>query len=256
MMRNYRILAVVGVIGLTALACLGGASVATPVVEPTSALQLDLEELARQTEVALNPPTATLSPTATLLPPTLTMEATATPQIMVMDSAPQGATATAAPTDARIELVWGDRYFVVQQGTPVEMPNWAHPDLGCNWMGIGGQVFDLNGSPALNMVVEAGGTLEGQPVLGLTLTGLTSVYGPGGYEIQLADHVAASVDEVWVQIKDDAGRALSEPVFLDTFTSCEQNLIILNFVEQAGPPPPATTMRIFLPLIGRGRGAP
>ncbi len=252
-MRKYRILATLGVIGLAAMACLGGAPAVAPTVEPTPALQLDLDELARQTEIALNPPTATSQPTETLLPPTATPEPTVTPQ--VISNALQAMAATETPV-ARIDLVWGDRYFVVQQGTPVEMPNWAHPDLGCNWLGIGGQVFDLNGDPALNMIMEAGGTLEGQPVLGLTLTGLTSVYGPGGYEFQLADHVVASADEVWVQIKDDAGRALSEPVFLDTFASCEQNLVILNFVEQAGPPPQGATVRIFLPLIGRGRAAP
>ena len=97
------------------------------------------------------------------------------------------------------------RYFEVQAGSPVAMPNWAHADAGCNWLGVAGQVFDLEGQPEVNLIVEAGGTLEGQPLMGLSLTGLNVPYGPGGYEIQLADHTVASTNQVWVQIKNTAG---------------------------------------------------
>ena len=39
--------------------------------------------------------------------------------------------------------------FVVQDppGEPLYIQNIHYPDLGCDWMGLGGQVFALNGAP-------------------------------------------------------------------------------------------------------------
>lgn len=186
--------------------------------------------------------------TATLALPTPVALPTLTP-VLPREAQP-AADISALPTAAALEYVWGDRYFIPQEGTPVSMPNWAHPAEGCNWLGVGGQVFDLNGEPALTLVVEAGGALNGAPVLGLSVTGITSVYGPGGYEIQLGNVPLTTSRQVWVQLKDETGRALSEPIFLDTTASCDQNLILLNFVEQPGPPP-TVEKHIYLPFIRR-----
>jgi len=136
--------------------------------------------------------------------------------------------------------------YAVQLGSPVAMTNWSHPELGCNWLGLAGQIFGLDDVPVQGIVVEAGGTLEGEIVLGLSITGVTDLYGPGSYEIQLADHAVASQKQVWVQVKGATGEALSPQILIDTYNDCEQNLILLNFVQVE---PYSVEYHIYLPLI-------
>src|SRR3990172_11681189 len=52
-----------------------------------------------------------------------------------------------------------DIRFIEQAGSPAWLPNIMHPQSGCNWMGIGGQVFDAQSVPTKNLVVEVGGKL-------------------------------------------------------------------------------------------------
>ena len=37
--------------------------------------------------------------------------------------------------------------FVLHEGDPVAIPNIAHPDLECNWMGVAGKAYNLSGAP-------------------------------------------------------------------------------------------------------------
>lgn len=124
--------------------------------------------------------------------------------------------------------------FEPQAGTPKRIENFTHPELACNWMGIGGQVFLLDGSPAMNLVVVVSGTLNGQPVDLVTLTGLSRAYGEGGFELQLADKPAASQSTLTIQLFDLEGVPLSDVVPLETSTECGQNLILINFSPIAG----------------------
>lgn len=78
--------------------------------------------------------------------------------------------------------------YTLQPGTPVAVGGFVHSDLGCNWMGVGGQVFALDSTPVKQLVVELGGTMNGQAVSQLSLTGAATQWGPGGYEFTLADH--------------------------------------------------------------------
>lgn len=96
-------------------------------------------------------------------------------------------------------------------------------------MGVAGQVFDLSGKPILNQVVVVEGSLKERPLDVLTLTGLNTAYGPGGYEIKLGNSVAASNNSIFVTLYDLSGQALSLPVIINTFEDCNRNLIVLNF---------------------------
>jgi hypothetical protein len=127
--------------------------------------------------------------------------------------------------------------------------NFVHPDAACNWMGIGGQVFGRDDKPVSGLIVEVGGTLGGEPVLLLALTGGSSVLGPGGYEITLADKTIASQQTLWLQLYDLNGAPQSEQISFDTISgegSCDKNLIIINFSE-AG----ASMLNYFFPNIFR-----
>lgn len=124
--------------------------------------------------------------------------------------------------------------FIVQTGTPVETANFLHPEAGCNWLGVGGQVFGKDEKPVTGLVVEVGGTLADSPVLFLTLTGGNTILGPGGYEITISDQPIASEGSLWVQLFDLNGIPQSEQIYFDTYAendNCEKNLIIVNFNE-------------------------
>jgi hypothetical protein len=121
--------------------------------------------------------------------------------------------------------------FQVSPGTPQSTSSAAfHPEVGCDWMGVAGQVFDLSGAPVSGQQVRIGGFLSGKVVDMLTLTGLTTSYGTAGfYEFQLAEVPTASNGSLWVQLLDQAGLAMSEKVFFKTFDTCDDNLILINF---------------------------
>jgi len=118
--------------------------------------------------------------------------------------------------------------FDKQPGSPTAIPSWLY---GCEWFGVAGQVFDVDGHPMENLIVEAGGILDNQPVLGLSLAGTVFDYGPGGYEIQLANFPVESSETIWIQLKDLDGVNLSPKVFLQTEDDCNQNTILLNFLS-------------------------
>ena len=123
--------------------------------------------------------------------------------------------------------------FVISPGTPVSTSSQVfHPEAGCDWFGVAGQVFDLSGAPVSQQQVQIGGTLAGSPVAMLSLTGLANAYGSAGfYEFNLGDKPIASNGTLWVQLLDQAGLELSEKIYFETFDSCEKNLIFVNFKQ-------------------------
>lgn len=134
--------------------------------------------------------------------------------------------------------------YSLQPGSPNWTTNFAHPEQGCNWLGIAGQVFDVHGDTVDNLLIEAGGTLDGKNVSALVISGLVPVYGPGGYEIVLADHLISSTQTIWIKVKDLAGKDLSDQVFIDTYADCERGLVVINFLSSD-----FFSNKVFLPII-------
>ncbi len=139
--------------------------------------------------------------------------------------------------------------FIVQPGTPIATRNFAHPELGCDWLGVAGQVFETSGQPVQMLVVELGGNLAGGPVDGLSLTGIAPFYGQGGYEITLNQRPLGSSQSVWVQLRDLAGNPLSDKIFIDTFNDCLRNLVLVNFIKLPEGRVPGDGTSVFLPLL-------
>ncbi len=98
-------------------------------------------------------------------------------------------------------------------------------------MGIGGQVFNLEGQAVSGLVVQVGGVLSGAEFLSLGLTGNSPALGEGGYEVKLADHPVATKDTLWVQLFDVSGNPLSKITFIETYDVCDRSFILLNFTE-------------------------
>jgi hypothetical protein len=144
------------------------------------------------------------------------------------------ATATPSPTvtiTPTATIPPGGYPFELQKGSPIAIANIYHPELACNWMGVGGQVVDMSGAPVTGLIVRLGGDLPGVkfPEVFMSLTGVALNYGRSGYEFTLANEPIASNDSLWIQLLDQAGVPISEKVFFDTYKSCDKNLIIINF---------------------------
>lgn len=122
--------------------------------------------------------------------------------------------------------------YIVQPNTPLYIQNFAHPELGCSWSGVAGQIFDRAGKPIANMVLVAEGTLDNQDIEVLGLTGLNSAYGPGGFEVVLANRTFNSTNSLALTLYDLAGTALSAPVPFSTYADCAKNLVIINFKQK------------------------
>jgi hypothetical protein len=123
--------------------------------------------------------------------------------------------------------------YQLQEGSPAYIENIHHPDRGVNWMGVGGQVFDSEGNPVERIVVVAAGTLGGEAIEVLGMTGAARQYGPGGYELQLAQRLIQSSDTMTITLFDLAGNRLSEGIAIDTFDDPARATIIVNFVATA-----------------------
>lgn len=124
--------------------------------------------------------------------------------------------------------------FALQADSPVYIQNFVHTEAGCDWLGIAGQVFGEDDSPQINLVLVVQGTL-GQTSIDMTgVTGVPEahVYGPGGYEIILADMPVETDQMLAIQVFDLNGIAQSEPVVFDTYADCDKNLVIINFQAQ------------------------
>lgn len=179
--------------------------------------------------------------------PTLMQLDTATPTAtrtkIVIPSATSTETSTLAPTDtlvptATITLTPSPEpvyTYAIQPASPVYLENFAQSALGCDWMGVAGQVFGPDEKPVKDLVVVASGSLEGENINQVILTGTAPAYGDGGYEITLSRKPVVSLGAVSVQLFDLAGNPLSPPLKLNTIEDCKKNLILVNFVALAMP---------------------
>lgn len=167
-------------------------------------------------------PQPTGEPTATETPrPTATQIPTETPFSLFTETP----TSEVSPTP-----VLGMPYDVAP-GSPVAISSVTfHPEAGCNWMGVAGQVLDLSGAPvSTGVVIQLSGVYGGQFVEKTSLTGIAPQYGQAGYEFYLGDTPIASNETLWVQLLDQAGAPLSSKIYFQTFEDCERNLVFLNF---------------------------
>jgi len=109
--------------------------------------------------------------------------------------------------------------------SPVYTENFANNN-GCHWLGVAGQVFDLEGDP-----VPDGAYMirVPPPVDYYTLTGSAPAYGPSGWEIYLYNHPLVATFRI--RLFTPSGTPVSEEYEFTTVDSCDQNLVLINFVQ-------------------------
>jgi len=136
--------------------------------------------------------------------------------------------------------------YQLQPGTPKPIMNFAHPEAACDWMGVGGQVFDLAGNPVANLIVKLTGDLDGTPLEMIALTGGAIYLGPGGYEFKIADQPIETSGTLWLTLYDNQGKAISESLTFTTYASCDQNFVLINFSQKMIV---KNGYKSFLPLV-------
>lgn len=177
----------------------------------------------------LGPPTATPTPEI-FLPDAWTSTPTQTHPPTATPPPTETPTPTPEPTEVTPEATATGPPFALQAGAPVLTPNIAN-DLECDWMGVGGQVFDLEGDPVTELGVHLEGEIGGQPIEMDSLTGSAQQLGPAGYLFNVSDHPIASSETLWLQLNDTAGVPLSDPIYLTTSDSCDENFVLVNWKQ-------------------------
>lgn len=190
-------------------------------------------------------PAASPVPSVTALPPTVEAPThTALPPTAIPTQLPSPTPALPlTPAPASVKTMPYD----IQLGSPKFMQAFTQLDKGCNWMGVAGQVFDSQSNPLVNVTVLVTGKLNGQTLNGVGLSGVARAYGPGGYEIKLADKAVDSQAALTIQVMDEQWQPLSAPVVFDTSSDCQKNLILVNFQGVTSGP------KIFLPAVSNSK---
>ena len=174
-------------------------------------------------------PTWTASPTLVLTPsntprPTFTAIFTDTPFSLVPPTKTPKPTNTAKPTST-------PKAPFTAISTTTVASTVIHPELGCNWAGIGGTVVDTNGSQIFGTVVVLRGFLNGKSVDLTTVSGVTPEYGQSGFEFYLGDTPVSSTKTLYIQLVDQSNVPLSDKVELTTYNDCAKNLVIVRFKQ-------------------------
>ncbi len=165
-------------------------------------------------------PTWTASPTLELTPsdtprPTFTPFFTSTPFSLVPPTkTPKPSATPKAPFGATAQQV---------ESTVI------HPDLACNWAGIGGTVVDIKGGHVVGNVVVLRGTLDGKTIEQQTVTGINKEYGPSGFEFVLGSVPVDSKGTLYVQLVDLQNIPMSDKIFVNTSSDCKKNLVLMRF---------------------------
>jgi hypothetical protein len=176
-------------------------------------------------------------PTFTVTPLKLEPTWTASPTLVLTPSDTPRPTFTPVPTNTSFSLVPPTK---TPRPSPTPKAPFSgsftqvestiiHPDLACNWAGIGGTVVDAKNSPVIGTVVVLRGTLNGSTVEQQTVTGINKEYGPSGFEFVLGNAPVASDKTLFVQLVDQQNIPLSDPVTISTSTDCSKNLVMIRF---------------------------
>lgn len=107
-----------------------------------------------------------------------------------------------------------------------------HPESGCNFFGVGGSVYDMQGNPydialVVKLTGSAGGKTYDQPMV----SGTVPAYGQSGFEFALGSKPVDSTGTLFVQLLDQAGLPLSAKTAFDTYADCTKNLPIIRFEQ-------------------------
>ena len=183
---------------------------------PTSTIIL--REATRTPTKTIQPsPSRTTAPTWTLLPQMITPSITSTPPVTPTEPTPT-ITSTPMPVSAVITYLASTDF---------------HPDKNCDWLGVAGKVLGTDGKPLQSKtLIQLGGTLDGEAITLLALSGTALAYDQSGFELILSDHPIASTQTLWIQLLDNnTVQPLTNKIYFDTYGECTKNLVMVVFTK-------------------------
>lgn len=160
--------------------------------------------------------------------PTETITPSATSTEIFIDGTPIAEETPLEPTETPFS---GYYAFALRNDINAIESSLIRPNYGCDWVGVAGQVFDLQGRPVVGVRVWLRGTYENKRINFYSLTMESSPYGPSGFEFRLGDKPLNTTGQLSIQLLDQAGIPISERIYFDTFEDCEKNLILINFKQ-------------------------
>jgi hypothetical protein len=191
------------------------ATLAWPTVNPTWTLTPTPTHSPTPTNTPTFTPSLTPTPTATSTvtnTPTPTNTSTATPRPPNTNTPVPTNTHTPSPFD-----------FVLRNDSITYTKYDKTPNIGCNWAGIAGRVYNLDREHLTGMMVHVWGNGIDQRVE----TGTYEAYGESGWEQYIADE---PVDNVYrVQLEYPNGNAASDVIRVETHDNCNRNLALVIF---------------------------
>jgi hypothetical protein len=162
------------------------------------------------------------------LRPSWTPEPSTTPIVLYTDTPTLEPTAvptdTPAPTINPTDVPFSTTIKYIESAI-------FHPEAGCNWAGVSGEVFDIKGSPVAGLQVILKGTFNGQTVLQVTVTGMDPLYGKGWFEFPLGNKPVDSKDALSILLLDQAGVPLSNKTTFNTYADCKKNMVQVRFKQ-------------------------
>ena len=163
-------------------------------------------------------------PSATLGAPTIVPTSVVKETEAEQANTPQANTPTKAPTHVLMPFILS--------GEPEAMSSaLIRPSLGCDYLVIAGQVWDLQDAPVSKMKLHLTGELGGYEIDQFSLVGSATDYGKSGYEFALRGLVIESKDSLFIQLVDTENNPYSDRYALETFEDCQRNLIMVNFKQ-------------------------
>lgn len=116
--------------------------------------------------------------------------------------------------------------FAKTENSPLYLQN-ATNEAGCDWMGVGGEILNASGQPILDegFLVHVWGSGIDVHVT----SGSQPVYGPNGWEVYLFNTPVQNA--YYIQLKTPDQVSLSAVYQFESRSSCNQNLILFNFIE-------------------------
>lgn len=219
------LLGIIAAIALTVLIFQNPQAVYNPFPPPTLPAAIVLPS-ATPTVIAL-PPTWTPVVTETPAPTATVATPTRVPDVATPIPTDSDLLFTATPTEKASSI-----YPFATQSAPAAIDATVlFPERVCNWMGVGGQVVDMQARPLTGVGVQLGGSIGGKTVSLTSLTGTALQYGTAGYEFTISDVPTATQGSFWIRLVDQANLPLSGRIYFDTYAECEKNLTIINLKQ-------------------------
>jgi len=200
-----------------------------PPYQLPEALVLETPQLVATSTLEISIPTATntIQPTEKIIATEIILP-TATGNETFVEGTPVLETQSVPPTEIPFNGIYA---FELQNDINAIESTIFKPNYGCDWSGVAGQVFDLQGRPVMGVRVWLRGTYNYQHIDILSLTLESSPYGPSGFEFTLGDKPVDSYGNLSIQLLDQANIPISDEIYFNTYADCSKNLIIMNFKQ-------------------------